>query len=66
MMKDSWLANCYEGDPIALLKYLDVETNESVGEVVMEELLKDGMVKIKDCQSLRNFFIKENEANNGK
>jgi condensin complex subunit 3 len=64
MMKDAWLAKCCEGDPIALLKYLDVETNESVGEAVMEELLKAGVVQIKDGQSLREFFIAENEANN--
>jgi len=32
----------------------------------MEELLKAGMVEIKDSQSLRKFFIKENEAKNGK
>ncbi|GLJ51847.1 hypothetical protein SUGI_1101390 [Cryptomeria japonica] len=63
MMKDAWLLKCCEGDPIALLRYLDVETNELVGEAVMQELLKAGMIHIKEGQSLRQFLVSENEAN---
>eukprot|EP01018_Ginkgo_biloba_P038171 Gb_36529 [translate_table: standard] len=62
MMKDSWLTKCCEGDSVALLKYLDVETNESVGEAVMQELLKAGMVHVKEGQSLRQFLASENKA----
>lgn len=65
MMKDAWLLKCCEGDPIALLRYLDVETNELVGEAVMQELLKAGMIHIKEGQSLRQFLVSENEANEG-
>ncbi|KAL6990247.1 hypothetical protein U1Q18_051104 [Sarracenia purpurea var. burkii] len=32
LLKDDWLVKCCNGDPIELLKYLDVETYESVGE----------------------------------
>ncbi|GER47101.1 condensin complex subunit, partial [Striga asiatica] len=31
IMKDEWLEKCCNGDPIKLLKFLDVETYESVG-----------------------------------
>ncbi|KAL8038290.1 hypothetical protein ABFX02_11G096700 [Erythranthe guttata] len=56
MMKDEWLEKCCNGDPIELLKYLDVETYESVGESVMTNLLKAGLVKLQDGRTLRNFF----------
>ncbi|KAK6154122.1 hypothetical protein DH2020_013761 [Rehmannia glutinosa] len=45
MMKDEWLDKCCSGDPIELLKFLDVETYELVGESVMATLLKAGLVR---------------------
>ncbi|PHT31333.1 hypothetical protein CQW23_27670 [Capsicum baccatum] len=36
MLKNEWLTKCCNGDPLELLKYLDVETYESVGESAME------------------------------
>lgn len=56
MMKDEWLEKCCNGDPIELLKFLDVETYESVGETVMSTLLKAGLVKLHEDQTLRNFI----------
>lgn len=50
MLKD-WLTKCCNVDPIVLLKFLDVETYESVGVLVMEALLKHGMVQ--EHQGLR-------------
>ncbi|GMP32481.1 hypothetical protein CsSME_00006218 [Camellia sinensis var. sinensis] len=52
LLKDEWLVKCCNGDPIDLLKYLDVETYESVGESVMGALLKDGLVKVQQGQSI--------------
>ncbi|XP_059623216.1 uncharacterized protein LOC132266380 [Cornus florida] len=56
LMKDEWLVKHCNGDPIALLKYLDVETYELVGESVMVALLKAGLVKVQDGQSIRQFL----------
>lgn len=56
MLKDEWLAKCCSGDPIALLRYLDVETYELVGESVMQALLKEGLVKVQDGQSIRQYL----------
>ena len=56
-MKDEWLVKCCNGDPIELLKYLDVETYELVGESVMEALLKAGAVQLQDDQSIRQFIV---------
>lgn len=56
MMKDEWLEKCCNGDPIELLKFLDVETYESVGETVMSTLLKAGLVKLQDGQTLQKFI----------
>ncbi|GAV60482.1 Cnd3 domain-containing protein [Cephalotus follicularis] len=56
LMKDEWLANCCNGDPVELLKYLDVETYELVGENVMGTLLKDGLVKLHDDDSMRQYI----------
>ncbi|KAF8026871.1 hypothetical protein BT93_F3382 [Corymbia citriodora subsp. variegata] len=56
LMRDEWLLKCCQGDPIELLKYLDVETYESVGESVMEALLKAGFVKIHEDQSIQNYI----------
>ncbi|KAK4411778.1 Condensin complex subunit [Sesamum angolense] len=38
LLKDEWLEKCCNGDPVELLKFLDVETYESVGELVMTQL----------------------------
>ena len=56
-MKDEWLVKCCNGGPIELLKYLDVETYELVGESVMEALLKAGAVQLQDDQSIRQFIV---------
>ena len=56
-MKDEWLVKCCNGDPIELLKYLDVETYELVGESVMEVLLKAGAVQLQDDQSIQQFIV---------
>ncbi|XP_048230937.1 condensin complex subunit 3 isoform X2 [Ricinus communis] len=66
LMRDEWLFKCCNDDPIELLKYLDVETYESVGESVMAALLKDGLVKLCDGQSIHQYVSlahAENEAN---
>ncbi|KAL3838711.1 hypothetical protein ACJIZ3_023302 [Penstemon smallii] len=62
LMKDEWLEKCCSGDPIELLKFLDVETYESVGESVMDTLLKEGLVKLQDDQRIRKFFVNSNAA----
>ena len=56
MLKDAWLMKCCQGEPISLLKYLDVETNESVGESVMLTLLNADMVKIQHEHGLKKFI----------
>lgn len=56
MLKDEWLAKCCSGDLIALMRFLDVETYESVGEAVMEALFKDGTIILKEYQSPRQFL----------
>ena len=56
-MKDEWLVKCCNWDPIELLKYLDVETYELVGESVMEALLKAGAVQLQDDQSILQFIV---------
>ncbi|ERM95845.1 condensin complex subunit 3 [Amborella trichopoda] len=65
MLKDSWLTNSSHGDPINLLKFLDVETYELVGEAVMEELLKTGMVPFQDGLCIDQFVIPVQVTNNG-
>lgn len=65
MMKDEWLEKCCNGDPIELLKFLDVETYESVGEAVMSTLLKAGLVKLQDCQTLREFIAPGGDSAEG-
>ncbi|KAK1394961.1 hypothetical protein POM88_014017 [Heracleum sosnowskyi] len=39
LIKDEWLMKSCSRDPIVLLRYLDVETYELVGEFVMEAIL---------------------------
>lgn len=45
------------GDPIVLLRYLDVETYELVGESVMEALLHAGLGNIQKNGSLTQFNL---------
>ncbi|GMI66121.1 EMBRYO DEFECTIVE 2656 [Hibiscus trionum] len=67
LMIDQWLAKCCNGDPVKLLKYLDVETYESVGESVMESLLKAGLVKLHKVESIQQYILRAstNEINEG-
>ncbi|KAE8668940.1 glutamate-ammonia ligase family protein [Hibiscus syriacus] len=58
LMIDQWLAKCCNVDPVKLLKYLDVETYESVGESVMESLLKAGLVKLQKLESIQQYIIR--------
>ncbi|GJN00126.1 hypothetical protein PR202_ga17289 [Eleusine coracana subsp. coracana] len=64
MLKDEWLVKHCDRDVITLLRFLDVETYESVGESVMAALLKDGSFRVQDGQSIRQYFTTngENEA----
>lgn len=55
LMKDEWLIKCCNGDPVELLKYLDVETYELVGNAVMGALLKAGLVNLNDGESIRQY-----------
>ncbi|KAK2990733.1 hypothetical protein RJ640_003801 [Escallonia rubra] len=65
LMKDEWLVKCCNGDPLELLKYLDVETYELVGESVMGSLLKAGLVKVQDGQSIKQFLASTNNTTEG-
>ncbi|KAF3786860.1 Condensin complex subunit 3 [Nymphaea thermarum] len=65
LMKDAWLMKCCNGDPISLLKFLDVETYELVGEAVIDELLRSGMAHVQEDQSIRNFLVPAFEENKG-
>ncbi|KAF6150814.1 hypothetical protein GIB67_020897 [Kingdonia uniflora] len=57
LMKDDWLVKCCNGDPVAFLKFLDVETYESVGESVMVSLLKGDMVDLQGDQRIQLFVV---------
>ncbi|KAG2605120.1 hypothetical protein PVAP13_4NG116800 [Panicum virgatum] len=61
MLKDQWLTKYCGGDVIALLRFLDVETYESVGESVMVVLLKDGALRVQDGHSIRQYFAANGE-----
>ncbi|KAI3976486.1 hypothetical protein MKX01_008344 [Papaver californicum] len=65
LMKDEWLVKCCNGDPIVLLKFLDVETYESVGEAVMRTLLKAGMVNVQG-QTMQQFLVASSESHEAK
>ncbi|PIN11942.1 Chromosome condensation complex Condensin, subunit G [Handroanthus impetiginosus] len=65
LMKDEWLEKCCNGDPIGLLKFLDVETYELVGESVMATLLKEGLVKLQNGQTIRKFFVSSGDSAEG-
>ncbi|TVU11786.1 hypothetical protein EJB05_45389, partial [Eragrostis curvula] len=64
MLKDEWLVKHCDGEVINLLRFLDVETYESVGESVMAVLLKDGVLRVQDGQSIRQYLSRngDNEA----
>ncbi|KAB2057612.1 hypothetical protein ES319_A11G179900v1 [Gossypium barbadense] len=64
LMTDQWLVKCCNGDPVQLLKYLDVETYESVGESVMESLLKADLVKLHKVESIQQYILRTS-ANEG-
>ncbi|XP_039845098.1 condensin complex subunit 3-like isoform X2 [Panicum virgatum] len=61
MLKDEWLIKYCGGDVIALLRFLDVETYESVGESVMAVLLKDGALRVQEGHSIRQYFTANGE-----
>ncbi|KAE8784728.1 condensin complex subunit 3 [Hordeum vulgare] len=61
MLKEEWLVKHCGGDVIALLRFLDVETYESVGESVMGVLLKDGAVRVQDGQTIMQYFTENTE-----
>ncbi|PAN25810.2 hypothetical protein PAHAL_4G277800 [Panicum hallii] len=61
MLKDDWLIKYCGGDVVALLRFLDVETYESVGESVMAVLLKDGALRVQDGHSIRQYFTANGE-----
>lgn len=65
LMKNEWLYKCCNDDPIELLKYLDVETYESVGASVLASLLKEGFLKLDDGQSIRQHLSKANTETEG-
>ncbi|KAL0381089.1 UNVERIFIED_CONTAM: Condensin complex subunit [Sesamum angustifolium] len=65
LLKDEWLEKCCNGDPVELLKFLDVETYESVGELVMTTLLKAGLVKMQNGQTIRKFLISNVDSAEG-
>ncbi|XP_074286606.1 uncharacterized protein LOC141611856 [Silene latifolia] len=55
LLKDEWLSKSCNGDPVELLKYLDVETYESVGVSVMRALVEGGMIKLDGSQRIQQF-----------
>ncbi|KAI3867044.1 hypothetical protein MKX03_028928 [Papaver bracteatum] len=65
LLIDEWLVKCCNGDPIVLLKFLDVETYESVGEAVMMTLLKAGMVNVHG-QTMQQFLVSNSESHEAK
>ncbi|KAJ0853990.1 putative armadillo-like helical, nuclear condensin complex subunit 3 domain-containing protein [Helianthus annuus] len=65
LMKDEWLMKSCNGDPVGLLKYLDVETYESIGVSVMDALLKAGLVKLHSGLSIKQFISSDNNTTEG-
>lgn len=65
LLKDEWLMKCCNGDPLELLKYLDVETYETVSESVMEALLKAGLVKLNNGASIQQHITSNRETKEG-
>lgn len=56
---------CCNGDTIELLKYLDVETYESVSESVMEALLKAGLVELQNGASIQQYISSNGDRTEG-
>lgn len=65
LLKEDWLVKCCNGDPVELLKFLDVETYESIGESVMRALLNAELVKIQDSQIIRQLIVLSGTKNQG-
>ncbi|XP_021808720.1 condensin complex subunit 3 isoform X2 [Prunus avium] len=61
LMKDEWLIKCCRGDPLELLKFLDVETYEFVGESVADALLKAGLIKVRDGENIIRQYISSSD-----
>lgn len=64
-MKNEWLAKCCNGDPVTFLKYLDVETYESVGESVMGSLLEAGSIQLNNGASIQQYILSTSEEAEG-
>lgn len=65
LIKDEWLTKSCNGDPIVLLRYLDVETYELVGESVMEALFHAGLVIVQESESLKQFNLFTSDDSEG-
>lgn len=63
LIKDEWLVKSCSGDPIVLLRYLDVETYELVGESVMEALLHAGLGNVQESGSLKQYNLSTRDDN---
>lgn len=61
LLKDEWLIKCCRGDPLELLKFLDVETYEFVGESVADALLKAGLIKVRDGENIQQYISSSGE-----
>ncbi|CAE6201724.1 unnamed protein product [Arabidopsis arenosa] len=57
LMKEQWLSNSCGGDPIEFLKYLDVETYETVAESALEVLLSEGLIMPSDDKSIQQYIL---------
>lgn len=64
-MKDEWLSKCCNCDPYELLKYLDVETYESVSESVIEALLKADSLKLENSSSIQQYITPNSDNTEG-
>lgn len=64
-MTDEWLNKCCHGNPVELLKYLDVETYERVGEYVMGALLGDSLLKLHDDESIQHYILTSSGGTEG-
>lgn len=62
LLKDEWLIKCCRGDPLELLKFLDVETYEFVGESVADALLKAGLIKVRDGENIQQYISSSDSA----
>ncbi|XP_057521686.1 uncharacterized protein LOC130801810 [Amaranthus tricolor] len=62
LLIDEWLCKSCNSNPVELLKYLDVETYESVGVSVMRALLGAGMGKPEETQKIQQYKDSCDEA----